>query len=216
MPKMEAVLFDLDGTLVDTYDLILASHRYATRTVLDRVISDERLMSTVGTPLEDQMADYTDDPAVVAELCAVYREHNARVHDELIKSFDGVTGQLDDLRCAGVRMGIVTSKRADVARKATDLYGITPYMECIVGGTDTPLHKPNPDPILKGCELMRIDPLCSAYVGDSPFDIKAGNAAGCKTLAVTWGMFAEDVLVAEHPVAVAHRMDEMASALLSL
>ena len=63
---------------------------------------------------------------------------------------------------------------------------------------------------------MRIDPLRSAYVGDSPFDIMAGNAAGCKTLAVTWGMFAEDVLVAEHPVAVAHRMDEMASALLAL
>ena len=216
MPHVEAVLFDLDGTLVDTYDLILASQRYATRKVLGRVISDERLMATVGTPLEDQMADYTDDPAVVAELCAVYREHNARVTDELIKCFDGIVAELACLREAGVRMGVVTSKRADVARLAMDRYDITEFMECLVGGTDTARHKPEPDPVLKGCELLGIDPSACIYAGDSPFDIRAGNAAGCKTLAVTWGMFAEEKLVAENPTAVAREVSELASTLLAL
>ena len=216
MPHVEAVLFDLDGTLVDTYDLILASQRYATRKVLGRVISDERLMATVGIPLEDQMTDYTDDPAVVAELCAVYREHNARVTDELIKCFDGIVPELACLREAGVRMGVVTSKRADVARLAMDRYDITEFMECLVGGTDTARHKPEPDPVLKGCELLGIVPSACTYVGDSPFDIRAGNAAGCKTLAVTWGMFAEEKLVAENPTAVAREVAQLAETLLAL
>lgn len=216
MAHAKAVLFDLDGTLVDTYDLILASQRYATRKVLGRVISDGRLMATVGTPLEDQMADYTDDPAVVAELCAVYREHNARVTDELIKCFEGIVDELARLREAGVCMGIVTSKRADVARLAADRYGITAFMECLVGGTDTARHKPEPDPVLKGCELLGIDPSSCIYVGDSPFDIRAGNAAGCKTLAVTWGMFTEEKLVAEGPTTVAHAVSELAKTLLAM
>lgn len=216
MTRTNAVLFDLDGTLVDTYDLILASQRYATRKVLGRVISDERLMATVGTPLEDQMADYTDDPAVIVELCAVYREHNAHVTDELIKCFDGIVDELECLRGAGVRMGVVTSKRADVARLAMDRYGITAYMECLVGGTDTARHKPEPDPVLKGCELLGVDSAECIYVGDSPFDILAGNAAGCKTLAVTWGMFAEDKLVAEKPTRVVREVSSLAEALLGM
>ena len=216
MTQTQAVLFDLDGTLVDTYDLILASQRYATRKVLGRVISDERLMATVGTPLEDQMRDYADDPAVVSELCAVYREHNARVHDELIKCFDGIVDALACLRDAGMRLGVVTSKRADVARRACDLYGITGFMGCLVGGTDTPRHKPEPDPVLKGCELLGVDPAMCIYVGDSPFDIRAGNAAGCKTLAVTWGMFAEADLIAEHPGNVVRVVANLADTLLKM
>lgn len=214
--SVDAVLFDLDGTLVDTYDLILASQRYATRTVLGRTISDERLMATVGTPLEDQMADYTDDPTIVAKLCEVYREHNARVTDELIKCFEGIVDQLACLREAGVRMGVVTSKRADVARLAMDRYKITPYMECLVGGTDTARHKPLPDPVLKGCELLGVGPASCVYVGDSPFDIQAGNAAGCRTLAVTWGMFAEDKLVAQNPTAVVREVSRLSQTLLAI
>lgn len=202
----QCVLFDLDGTLADTYELILASQRYATQTVLGRVIPDERLMATVGTPLADQMADYTDDPATVDELCRVYREHNARVHDELLKGFDGVVPMLEALKAAGVRMGVVTSKRKDAAQRAMDDLGISRHMECIVGGTDTKLHKPHPDPVLYGCELLGVDPANCLYVGDSPFDIQAGSSAGCKTIAVTWGMFSEERLAQEAPSFIAHEV----------
>lgn len=212
----KAVLFDLDGTLVDTYNLILASQRYATREVLGRVISDERLMSTVGTPLEDQMADYTDDPAVVARLCEVYREHNSRVHDELIRCFEGIDAQLDLLGRAGVRMGVVTSKRADMARKALDKYALAKRFACVVGGTDTPHHKPHPEPVLAGCRFLGIEPASCAYVGDSPFDIRAGNAAGCKTLAVGWGMFNLEVLEVESPARSIDSVGELAGALLEM
>lgn len=212
----KAVLFDLDGTLVDTYDLILASQRYATRTVLGRVISDERLMSTVGTPLEDQMADYASGPAQTARLCEVYREHNARVHDQLIKCFDGIQEQMALLAVAAVPMGIVTSKRADMARRATDLYGLSAYMRCIVGGTDTARHKPHPDPVLAGCRLLEADPVSCVYVGDSPFDIRAGNAAGCKTLAVGWGMFDLGVLLEEEPSSSVGQISQLASAIMQM
>lgn len=206
---VKCVLFDLDGTLADTYELILASQRYATRTVLGRVISDERLMATVGTPLADQMADYTDDPKIVDELCRVYREHNARVHGELLHGFDGVQGMLEGLKAAGMRMGVVTSKRLDAAQRAMDDLGIATFMECVVGGTDTARHKPHPDPVLRGCELMGLPPEDCIYVGDSPFDIRAGNAAGCQTIAVTWGMFNEGRLQEESPTYVAHEPDDV-------
>ena len=186
-----AVLFDLDGTLADTYDLILASQRYATRTVLGRVIPDERLMATVGIPLADQMADYTDDPAVVDELCRVYREHNALVHDELIKGFPGIHEALDAIVSLGAKTGIVTSKRKDAAVKVLESLDLTRFSGCLVGGTDPPLHKPHPDPVLRGCELLGVEPSQCVYVGDSPFDIQAGNSAGCKTIAVTWGVFTQ-------------------------
>ena len=86
---MQAVLFDLDGTLLDTHDLLLATFRYTARTVLREAIPDERLMAKVGQPLNTQMWDFTDDPAVHEELCRVYREYNAEVHDDMIRLFDG-------------------------------------------------------------------------------------------------------------------------------
>lgn len=211
-----AVLFDLDGTLADTYDLILASQVYATKTVLGVDIPPERLMATMGIPLSDQMADYTDDPAVVEELCEVYREHNDRVHDQLIKGFDGVIEALQCIQEAGIPMGIVTSKRQDAAQKALKSLGLTSFMQCVVGGTDTERHKPNPDPVLRGCELLGVDPADCIYVGDSPFDIHAGNAAGCKTIAVTWGAFPKSKLEEERPTCFASAPQELSTLIATL
>ena len=108
---MQAVLFDLDGTLLDTHDLLLATFRYTARTVLREAIPDERLMAKVGQPLNTQMWDFTDDPAVHEELCRVYREYNAEVHDDMIRLFDGTVPMLERLKEAGLPLAVVTSKR---------------------------------------------------------------------------------------------------------
>ncbi len=143
---MQAVLFDLDGALLDTHDLLLATFRYTARTVLREAIPDERLMAKVGQPLNTQMWDFTDDPAVHEELCRVYREYNAEVHDDMIRLFDGTVPMLERLKEAGLPLAVVTSKRHEVAMRGLDLFGLTGYFDFLIGSDDWPEHKPHPGP----------------------------------------------------------------------
>ena len=100
---LKAVLFDLDGTLIDTLDMIKASLRYATETVLGRVIPDEVLMHNVGIPLVVQMAEF--DPERAEELLATYREHNVRVHDAMVREYPYVEESLERLVGLGLQLG---------------------------------------------------------------------------------------------------------------
>lgn len=202
---VDAVLFDLDGTLLDTHDALLASFRHATRTVLGPAaeeLTEEQLMAKVGQPLDTQMWDFTDDQEIHDRLLEEYRAHNVQVHDSLVKVFPGIPELLETLRAAGVPMGVVTSKRHDMAMRGLNLFGLADYLAFLVGSDDFPEHKPSPGPVVYGCELAGLAPERVLYVGDSPFDMMAGNGAGCSTAAVTWGMFPECVLRAENPTYV--------------
>ena len=161
---MQAVLFDLDGTLLDTHDLLLATFRYTARTVLREAIPDERLMAKVGQPLNTQMWDFTDDPAVHEELCRVYREYNAEVHDDMIRLFDGTVPMLERLKEAGLPLAVVTSKRHEVAMRGLDLFGLTGYFDFLIGSDDWPEHKPHPGPVAHGCERLGLAPQTCATV----------------------------------------------------
>ena len=196
---LKALLFDNDGTLVDTHDLILSSMRFATREVLGKVLPDETLMAKVGIPLADQMLDFANSIEQRDVLLRVYREHNHAHHDAAVRLFPGVLEGLKVLADAGFAMGVVTSKRAPLATRGLQITGAWPYMGCLIGPDECPKAKPEPDPILLGAERLGVDPLECAYVGDSPFDIHAGNAAGCVSVAALWGMFSEEELAAECP-----------------
>ncbi len=210
-PRHAGVLFDLDGTLLDTHDLILASFRHATAQVLGAPLPDERLMARVGVPLAQQMADFSDDPAVQQELLEVYRAYNHRVHDEMVREFEGVPSMVAELRERGVRLGVVTSKRRGLAQRGLALFGLDKAFEFVIGSDDCERHKPDPEPILLGCERLGLEPAACAYVGDSPFDLQAARAAGVTAVAALWGMFAEEVLAAERPDALCRRpMDVLA------
>lgn len=213
--ELKGVLFDLDGTLADTYELILASFRYATQEVLGRTIPDSELMAKVGQPLVVQMWDFADDEETHDKLFDTYLAHNATVHDKLIRSFPGVRAMLDELRDGGLAMGVVTSKRHAAAERALESIGLGGYFPFIIGADDWPAHKPDPGSVLHGCDLLGIAPKECAYVGDSPFDMQAGNAAGCFSVAVMWGMFSRDELMAEHPCAVAEELGDLSKLLLA-
>lgn len=197
--QLRAILFDNDGTLVDTHDLILSSMRHCTREVLGRALPDERLMAQVGIPLADQLMEFARDEEQRDELLRVYREHNHAHHDAAVSLFPGVLEGLKTLSEAGLPLGVVTSKRAQLATRGLQITGVWEYFDCLVGPDDTPKAKPEPDPILLGADLLGIPIDACAYVGDSPFDIRAGNAAGCKSVAALWGMFPESELRAENP-----------------
>jgi pyrophosphatase PpaX len=183
--RFPTVLFDLDGTVVDSGAIILASMRHATREVLGREYSDEELLRTVGGPgLEAQMQ--TLDPERADELVNVYRAHNIPLHDEL-EACVGMEPVLVRLRDEGRRLGVVTAKRRDTAELAFATVPLGHLFEVIVGGDETERHKPDPEPLLLGAERLGADPAQTAYVGDSPFDTLAAKAAGMYAVAVTWG-----------------------------
>jgi pyrophosphatase PpaX len=179
------VLFDLDGTLIDSGAIILASFKHATRTVLEREIPEGELAALVGgSNIYDQMRAI--DQAQVDELVRVYREHNEPLHDEL-EAFEGVEHVLAELRRQGRRLGIVTAKRRKTVDLAFAVLPLEAYFDVVVTSDLTRNHKPHPEPVLKALELLGAAPGETAFVGDSPFDVGAGKAAGVFTVAVAWG-----------------------------
>lgn len=199
MQNVRGIIFDNDGTLVDTGQLILDSFRYSTKQVLGKTIPDETLMAKVGQPLSVQMWDFTDDEETHDELLRVYREYNHAEHDQAVRAFPGVIEGLARLKRHGYSLGVVSSKLHALCWRGLTIVGAAPYLDFCVGADDFPEFKPKPGPILHGAELLRLPARECVYVGDAPFDIAAGNAAGCKTIACTWGVFPEEVLQAEHP-----------------
>ncbi|QKF07176.1 HAD-IA family hydrolase [Berryella wangjianweii] len=192
----DAVLFDNDGTVVDTQELILASFRHATRVVLGRQLPDAAIMDSSGIPLDRQMLDIADTPAQAAELSRVYREYNATVHDDMIAAFDGVSELLEWLDERGVPLAVVTSKLRGVCAHGLETVGLASRFRFVIGSDDCPAHKPAPDPLLLACERLGARPERTLYVGDSPFDMQAARAASMMGVAALWGMFTRDQLAA--------------------
>ena len=183
--RYPAVLFDLDGTLIDSGAIILASFRHATQTVLRRVIPDAELAALVGgSNIHDQMRSI--DEAQVEELVRVYREHNEPLHDEL-EAFEGIEHVLAELKAEGRRLGIVTAKRRKTVELAFAVLPLERYFDVVVTSDMTDRHKPDPAPVLAALDRLAVEPSDAAFVGDSPFDIASGKAAGVFTVAVAWG-----------------------------
>jgi len=183
--RYPTVLFDLDGTLVDSGAIILASFRHAARTVLARDVEEEQIAALVGgSNLHDQMRVLS--PAHVDELVRVYREHNRPLHDEL-EAFEGVEELMETLSEQGRKLGIVTAKGRQTVDLAFAVLSLERYFDAVVTADMTDRHKPDPAPVLKALELLESEPADAAFVGDSPYDIAAGKAAGVFTVAVSWG-----------------------------
>jgi len=213
---LRAALFDFDGTLVDTTELIYQSLRHATGEVLGREIPRDTLMANVGQPLPRQME--LIDAERAEALLESYRLHNEQHHDLLIGEFPGVEGNLARLRAGGVRVAVVTSKRRPSVRMAFETFpGLGAVVDNFVTMEDTAEHKPHPAPLLKGLEFLGgIPPEEAAYVGDSPFDVAAAKAAGVWSVAVSWGAFSEDTLRSAAPDHLVPDLDAAVDVLLDM
>jgi pyrophosphatase PpaX len=206
--RFPVILFDLDGTVVDSGAIILASMRHATREVLGEEFGDDELLQAVGGPgLEAQMAVFA--PERVDELVSVYRAHNEPLHDEL-EACIGMEDVLVRLHDEGRRLGVVTAKRRSTVELAFARVPIAHLFETVVGGDETEKHKPDPAPLLLAAARMSADPVQTAYVGDSPFDIRAAKAAGMHAVAVTWGRIHDRAkLEREEPDAIVDTAEEL-------
>ncbi len=206
------MLFDFDGTIVDSGAMILASFRHATKTVLAREIPDAELAAAVGgSTIFEQMRAF--DPNRVDELVDAYRAHNTPLHDEL-RPFHGMEELLGGLKAEGRRLGIVTAKRRRTIDLAFRVLDLERFFDAVVTADSTERHKPDPEPVLHALELLGADPREAAFVGDSPFDMGAGSAAGVFTVGVSWGgLHAEDALRAAGADVVVHDQEELLAVL---
>jgi pyrophosphatase PpaX len=206
--RFPVVLFDLDGTVIDSGAIILASMRHATKQVLGLEVPDEQLMAAVGGPgLEAQM--HALSPDRVDELVTVYRAHNEPLHDELV-CCAGMDDVLVQLKHEGRRLGIVTAKRRQTVELAFARIPIAHLFETVVGGDETKHHKPDPEPLLLALERLGAAPNDAAYVGDAPFDVQAAKAAGLYSVGVTWGgIHARQLLEDESPDALVDSTEEL-------
>ena len=211
-PRWSTAVFDLDGTLADTINLIVESYQYAFRTVMGREEDPDVIRSWIGRPLIGAFRDHSPEHA--DQLYSTYLQWNADNTERLIRGYDGVVEVLADLRAAGVGVGVATSKRRESAQQAMDLLGIAEHVEVLVAMEDTERHKPDPTPLLLALDRMGSDSTGAVYVGDAVVDVLAGKAAGMDTVAVTWGAGLLEPLREVRPTAVVTTSDELRSALL--
>lgn len=179
----KGILFDLDGTLLDTTDLILKSFQHTIRTHQGHDADLEFAKTTFGRPLIEALAMMGDDPEAMIKT---YREFNILHHDELAKVFAGVVEVVRELYGRGIKLAVVTSKTRATSIRGLRLFDLDKYFPVVVGHEDCQLHKPHPEPVLRGLEGLGLPAGDCLMVGDSPFDIMSAKAAGVRTAAVRW------------------------------
>lgn len=194
----DAVLLDLDQTLVDTRESILAAFLHVFRTELERTLHPEEVLAVYGRPLRVQMCALAGEE-LADTLVASYRRHLVEV-ESLIRPYPAWPTVLIELRRRGYKLAVVTSKARLLARRHLELHGLDILVDAVVALEDVPEHKPEPGPCLRAAALLDAGPQRCLMVGDSPWDILAGQRAGMRTALAEWGQYDVELLRREHAV----------------
>ncbi len=198
---IRTVLFDLDGTILDTNELIFRSFEHVWERKGWPMITREKLTPHMGGKLHDMFratASVALD-AEVEELIALYREYNWAHHDELVRGFPHAREVMDALQASGVRMGVVTTKIRKTSEMGLALCGMAEFIGTIVSLDDVEHAKPHPEPVLKALAAMNADPAETIMVGDSAADILSARAAGVRSVAVGWSIKRKEDLMRCEP-----------------
>lgn len=206
--RYDAVLFDLDGTLLDSIALILESYRHTLVAHGLAPRSDDVILAGLGTTLEAQLGQWAPASEVPA-MVATYVEHNLRIHDSLVRPYPGVTEIVHALRARGTKLAIVTSKRRRGAAKGLAALGLAESFDAWVCADDVARPKPDPEPVRAALSALSIaDPVNALFVGDAIHDVRSGRAAGVRTAAVLWGAGTRAELT---PAAPDHLLEDAAA-----
>lgn len=193
-----AILFDLDGTLIDSIELLVASMEFAFEGRTEKPPVD-RWVSLIGTPLDAMLAQWATGPEDVVALRARYREYQFANHDRMTHAYPGVVETVRALHALGHPMGVVTSKLEYGARKSLTWTGIEECFSIVVGIDSTIKHKPHPEPVEYALRHLHCPASRAIFVGDSTHDMLAGNAAHVATAAALWGPFSRAQLETASP-----------------
>ncbi len=205
--KCKYFLFDLDGTLVDTTPLIIASFKHTMKTTLGLDLTDEQIKARLGEPLSLTMEFYCRERR--DEMVECYREFNITHHDELAKPFPKVRETVAALKERGCHLAVVSSKVLSTVSKGLALVGIQDFFEAVVTMEDTEEHKPNPAPLLEAMRRIDAAPAVTAMVGDSPYDLQAAHNAGVLSVGVGWSQYSRAELERYQPDFIAASMTDL-------
>ncbi|MGK0362054.1 MAG: pyrophosphatase PpaX [Bradymonadia bacterium] len=209
-PRFHTVLFDLDGTVLDTISMITDSLRLSLDTHLQWTPPLAVLTRGVGMRLAEQLTGHANDahraqggpaptPALIDALEATYIEHNRAIHDARVRAFPRANDLFEALTARGVNLAIVTSKPHAIAARGLAVCGLTHHFGVLIGADDVQQHKPDPEPVHTALTRLGADVAGTLFVGDSPYDLRAGRLAGVQTGAAHWGPFPAGVLATELP-----------------
>jgi pyrophosphatase PpaX len=199
MTRHDTLLFDLDGTLIDSVRLILDSYHHTLRMHGIPARSDADWLRGVGTPLRTQFNEWDDGSGKLDELVATYREYNLANHDAMVRAYDGVGDVLKAVKASGRRTALVTSKNRQGSLRGLDLTGLTPYLDVLVCADDVVNPKPHPEPVEMALRLLGVSSESAVFIGDSVHDMQAGRAASVCTAAALWGPFSRSDLEPSAP-----------------
>ncbi|MBS1789136.1 MAG: HAD-IA family hydrolase [Acidobacteria bacterium] len=208
----QVILFDFDGTLVNTTPLILKSFRATWKKMFGFEMEDADYIKTFGTLLHSAMKELTEQcvangwickvddlTAMADELLRTYRTFNNEWHDQIVEPFDGIDETLQALRMRNYRLGIVSSKIRLGVERGLNLFAMAELFDVIISADDVTNHKPHPEPLLRALDKFGAAAHDALYVGDSIHDIAAGRAANITTVAAAWGPFPRTELEALQP-----------------
>lgn len=184
--KIDTVLFDLDGTLIDTNELIISSFLHTMETYYPGQYGRDDVLPFLGPSLQETFEPM--NPEGYEEMITTYRTYNLANHDLLVKGFDGVYETVKTLKENNFKLAIVTTKRSDVVQMGLKLSGLGEFFDVIVALDDVEKPKPDPEPLLKALDLLGSSPETAIMVGDNHHDIVGGQNAGTKTVGVAWSI----------------------------
>ena len=205
--KIDTVLFDLDGTLINTNELIIASFLHTLDHYFPNEYTRERVIEFIGPSLHDSFSRLIPDK--VEEMTHMYRTFNHEKHDELVEEYETVKETVKALHEKGYKLAVVTTKRSETARMGLKLTGLEQYFPVLVGIDDVENVKPNPEPLLKALGQLNSSPERAIMVGDSQYDVLGGKNTGTKTAAVAWTIKGRDFLESYEPDVMLETMSDL-------
>ena len=182
---IKAILFDFDGTLVNTNDVIIESFRYTFMHYKNQGVELSKITSFFGEPLVTTMAREFPE-TTPEEAMATYRSYQDMHKEELVKTFDGIESMLAELKKRNIAMSVVTSRTTSSTVAYLEQFGLEKYFDVIVSCDDTDIHKPNPEPALLALEKLGVSKDEAVMIGDGDFDMGCAQNAGVKSVLVGW------------------------------
>ena len=192
---MKLILFDLDGTLIQSTGIIVEVFKMTFQTFFPKVtLTDEKLTSFLGQTLWQTFGEYTSDKTLIEDMFVYYRDKSEALINESLEAYPNAKETMQYLKDHGCKIGVVTSKMNQVAKRHLEITQLWAYVDTLVGYDDVDNHKPHPDPLLKAIKTFDLEPSDAIYIGDHENDIKAAKKAGMASCAVTYSFRLEQML----------------------
>ncbi|WP_338788344.1 pyrophosphatase PpaX [Metabacillus sp. FJAT-53654] len=205
--KINTLLFDLDGTLINTNELIIASFLHTLNSYYPSKYKREDVLPFIGPTLYDTFGSVDQDR--MDEMVKVYRKFNHEQHDTLVTEYETVFETIKTLKEQGFKLGIVTTKIRDTVNMGLKLTKLDQFFDVVVTLDDVENAKPHPEPVLLALKQLDSSPEEAIMVGDNHHDVEAGKNAGTKTAGVAWSIKGREYISSYNPDYLLEKMSDL-------